>query len=48
MSVADCEIEEEDERVCLEHRCYRPCPGCYADQADYAYDREREERLCGS
>ncbi len=44
MSVADCEIEEADERICLEHCEPRPCYACYAELADRTYDEERERR----
>ena len=45
MSVPDCQIEEQDERICEDHNELRPCYACYADEVDRWHDerREREE-----
>jgi hypothetical protein len=43
VSVADCEIEEPDDRDwCEKHGMSMPCDDCADDVADYKYQTQKE------
>ena len=43
MSVADCEIEPEDDEWCAEHNRYKPCRICKDEVAEFIAEAMREE-----
>lgn len=43
MSVADFEIEPEDDEFCSVHNRYRPCRECRAEAAEFILEAKREE-----